>query len=140
MGKINIGRVFLGGIVAGIVSDLLGYFVDGVFLAPHWASGFTALGKTGFSSNMWIYFNLLGLVTAIVMIWLYAAIRPRYGAGVKTAIIAAGSVWVLGVLVPNISFMWVSGLFSHHLTMATTLGGLVELLAGGVAGAYFYKE
>ncbi len=34
MGKINIGRVLIAGLVAGIVSDLLGYLVDGVLLAP----------------------------------------------------------------------------------------------------------
>ena len=44
MGKINIGRVILGGLVAGIVSDLLGYLVDGVLLGPRWAAGMKALG------------------------------------------------------------------------------------------------
>lgn len=34
MGRINMGRVILGGIVAGIVNDILGYLVDGVILAP----------------------------------------------------------------------------------------------------------
>ena len=39
MGKVNMGRVILGGIVAGIVADVLGYVVDGVILAPRWAEG-----------------------------------------------------------------------------------------------------
>ena len=35
MGKdINFGRLILGGVVAGIVSDILGYIADGVILAP----------------------------------------------------------------------------------------------------------
>ena len=37
MGKINVGRLILGGIVAGIAIDLLDYLVDGVWLAPRWA-------------------------------------------------------------------------------------------------------
>ncbi len=51
MGKINLGRVILGGIVAGIVADILGYLVDGVLLAPRWNAGMTALGHGDFSTN-----------------------------------------------------------------------------------------
>jgi hypothetical protein len=49
-------------------------------------------------------------------------------------------VWVIGVLIPNVSFMCVGGLFTRHLTLFTTLGGLVEVVAGAVAGAALYQE
>jgi hypothetical protein len=140
MGKVNVGRVVLGGLVAGIVADILGFCVDGYWLAPQWAAGMRALGHADFSSNQWIYFNVLGLITGIVTIWIYAAIRPRYGAGVKTAIFAAIMVWIVGLLVPNLSFMWVSHLFPHHLTALTTAAGLVEQVIGAIAGAALYKE
>ena len=140
MGKINIGRVILGGIVAGIVLDVLGYLVDGVWLASRWADGMKALGHTNFSSSALLGFNALGIVTGIVTIWIYAAIRPRFGAGIKTAICAGLAVWVVGALVPNASFMCVSGLFSHHLMAYTTLGAIVELVVSAIAGAALYKE
>jgi len=140
MGKINVGRVILGGIVAGIVADVLDYVVDGIWLGLRWAAGNKALGLGNFSSNQVLWFNLLGIVGGIALIWLYAAIRPRFGAGVKTAIYAGLAVWVVGVLVPNLSFMWVSGLFGHHLTAATTLGGLVEIVVGAIVGAALYTE
>jgi hypothetical protein len=140
MGKINVGRVIIAGIVAGIVSDILGFLVDGVLLAPRWAGGMQALGRPGFGTTEMIGFNLLGIAGGIALIWIYAAIRPRFGAGVQTAIYAGLVVWLLGVLIPNVSFMWVSGLFSRHLTLYTTLGGLVEIVAGAIAGAYLYKE
>jgi hypothetical protein len=140
MGKINLGRVILGGLVAGIVADILGFLVDGVLLAPRWAAGMTTLEHGNFSSNMWIWFNVFGLVSGIVLIWIYAAIRPRFGAGVKTAICAGVAVWVLGSLLPNLSFMWVAGLFSHHLCAYTTAGALVETVVGAIAGAALYKE
>jgi hypothetical protein len=140
MGKMNVGRVILGGIVAGIVGDILGYVFDGVLLAPRWAAGMKALGRPEFSSSAIIGFNVLGLVTGIVLIWVYAAIRPRLGAGVKTAVYAGVAVWVVGVLVPNVSFMCVAGLFSHHLMAYTTLGGAVEIIVGAIAGAALYKE
>ncbi|MGA3081331.1 MAG: hypothetical protein ABSD44_08115 [Terracidiphilus sp.] len=140
MGKINIGRVILGGIVAGIVSDLLGYLVDGVLLAPRWEEGMLRLGHSDFSPNQVIGFNLLGLVSGIVLIWIYAAIRPRLGPGVKTAVCAGLAVWVVGSLLPNLGFMWIGGLFSRHLTAYTTAGALVETVAGAIAGAALYKE
>jgi hypothetical protein len=45
MGKINMGRVIIAGIVAGLVADVLGYLVDGMLLAPQWADGMKALGQ-----------------------------------------------------------------------------------------------
>ncbi|MGB9406102.1 MAG: hypothetical protein WCA89_01130, partial [Terracidiphilus sp.] len=87
-----------------------------------------------------IWFNVLGLVSGIVMIWIYAAIRPRFGAGVKTSVLAGLAVWVVGSLLPNLSFMWVGGLYSHHLAAYTTMGSLVEIVVGAIAGAAVYQE
>ena len=140
MGKINLGRVILGGIVAGIVADILGYLVDGVWLGPAWNYQLKALGRASISSTQIMWFNLLGLVTGIVLIWIYAAIRPRLGAGPKTAVCAGLAVWVVGTLIPNLSFMWVSGLFGRRLTAHTTLAGLIEIVVAAVAGAALYKE
>jgi hypothetical protein len=140
MGRINIGRVLLGGIVAGIVADGLGFLVDGVWLDSRWSDGMLALGRSEFSPNQWIWFNLLGLLSGIVLIWIYAAIRPRFGAGVGTALMAGFAVWVVGSLIPNLSIMWIGGLFSRHLTAFTTAGALGEILIGAVAGAALYKE
>lgn len=140
MGRINVGRLLLAGIVAGIVSDALGYLVDGILLEPRWTDGMLALGHSEFSPTQWIWFNLLGILGGIVLIWIYAAIRPRFGAGVGTALMAGLAVWVVGSLIPNLSFMWFGGLFSKHLTAFTTAGALGEILIGAVAGAALYKE
>jgi hypothetical protein len=140
MGKINVGRLILGGIVAGIIGDLLGYLVDGVWLAPLWSTDMKILGHTDFSSSQIVWFNLIGLAVGLVAIWVYAAIRPRFGPGVKTAVYAGVAVWIVGALLPNGSFMCVSGLFSKHLTLYTTLGALVEIVVGTIAGAALYKE
>lgn len=58
MGKVNIGRVLLGGIVAGIVGNILGYLVDGLMLAPQWAAAMKTLGRPEFSVNQIVAFNL----------------------------------------------------------------------------------
>jgi hypothetical protein len=140
MGRINLGRVIFAGLVAGIVSDISGYVVDGMLLAPRWAAGMKALGHGEFMPNQWIWFNLLGLVGGIATIWIYAAIRPRFGVGAMTAIRAGLIVWVVGALLPNLSFMWFGGLFSRRLTAMTTCGALFEIVIGTIIGAALYKE
>ena len=140
MGKINVGRLILGGIVAGIAIDLVDYFVDGVWLLQRWAEGMALLGRPGFSTVQIILFNVIGLLTGLVAIWVYAAIRPRFGAGIKTAIYAGLAVWLLTTLFPNVAFMHVAHLFSDHLTLYATLGGLVEVVFATVAGASVYRE
>ncbi|MGO8934983.1 MAG: hypothetical protein ACLPLZ_09160 [Terracidiphilus sp.] len=140
MGKINVGRLILGGIVAGIAIDLLDYLVDGMWLAQRWTDAMAHLGHTNFSQVQIILFNVIGLLTGLVAVWVYAAIRPRFGAGIKTAVYAGLAVWLLTVLFPNAAFMHVAGLFPNHLTLYTTLGGLVEAVFGTIAGASVYKE
>ncbi len=140
MGKINWSRVILGGIVAGIVADVLGFLVDGVILAPRWFAGMRALGHPGMSTSEMIGYELVGIAMGLIAIWLYAAIRPRYGKGVKTAICAGLAVWALAGLLPNLCFMVIPHLFSRHLALYTTAGFLVEIVVATIVGAALYKE
>ncbi len=139
MGKINWGRVILAGLVAGIVFDILGFLVDAVLLAPQWAEGMKVLGHADMAPHQWISVCLLGLATGFVLIWIYAAIRPRFGAGVKTAVCAGLAVWAIRTFA-NLSFLWAGGLFSHRLAAYTTFGGIVETVFAAIAGAALYKE
>jgi len=140
MERINLSRVILGGMVAGIVADILGYIVDGVILAPQWSAAMRVLGKGDFSTNQILAFNVIGLAYGIFAVWLYAAIRPRYGAGPRTAICAGLAVWVAGVLLPNAALMGITGLFPSALTAISTLAGVIEWPAAMLAGASLYKE
>jgi hypothetical protein len=99
-----------------------------------------ALGKPDFTLDQILANQALGLVSGIVMVWLYAAMRPRYGAGPKTAVLAGLAVWVVGALVPNVGFMSIAGLFPANLTLMTTAGGIVEAVAAALAGCALYKE
>jgi hypothetical protein len=140
MGRINIGRVILSGIVAGIVGNILGYLADGMMLAPQWADSMKALGRAEFSVNQIVTFNIIGLGYGIFVVWLYAAIRPRYGAGPRTAVYAGLAAWAIGALLPNVSLMGVSGLFPANLTAMTTAAAIVESVVAALAGASLYKE
>jgi hypothetical protein len=140
MGSININKVILGGIVAGIVGNVLSFLADGVILAPQWAAAMKALGKPEFTGSQIAGFVIIGLVYGILVVWLYAAIRPRYGAGPKTAVYAGLAVWAIGVLLPNISLMGIGGLYPLDLTLETTAAGIIESVAAALAGAALYQE
>ena len=140
MGSINIGRLFLGGIIAGIVGNILGFVVDGLILAPQWSASLKALGRSELNGSQILAFNIIGLVYGLLMMWLYAAIRPRYGPGPKTAVYAGLAAWAVGTLLPNVSLMGVAGLFPSNLTATTTAAAIVESVVAALAGAALYKE
>ena len=141
MGKINLSRVILGGIVAGIVIDVFEGILHGAILASQWAEVLAGLGKSGtMSAKQIVAFNVWGLAVGILTVGLYAAIRPRFGAGPKTATCAAIVMWIASALLPNLSMMWATGLFGRRLTLYSTLGALLEMLVGTLVGAALYKE
>jgi hypothetical protein len=140
MGKINVGRVILGGIVAGIVIDLFEGVLNGVVLSTQLADVMTSLGKpSALSVQQLAAFNLIGLATGIVMVALYAAIRPRLGAGPKTAMVAGLAVWVLAYAFSGAGLV-VTHLFPMGLMITALAIQIVEVLVAGVAGAAVYKE
>jgi hypothetical protein len=140
MQKINMARVILAGLVAGIVGNLIGFLIDGLLLGSQWTTALSALNKPEFSTNQIVGFNLLGLANGIFLMWLYAAIRPRYGSGPKTAIFAGLLIWVIGILIPNVAFMGIIGLFPPNLIVATTLANMLTSIVAALAGAALYKE
>ena len=140
MGKINMTRVLLSGLLAGVVINAFEGLANGVLFEADWVAAMTALGKaTAFSVKQIVFFNVAGFAFGMLMMLAYAAMRPRLGAGANTAMCAGALVWTLGIAIPN-SFNSIMHLFPLALMLKLTAVGLVEMLAAGVAGAYFYKE
>lgn len=138
MGKINWGRVLLGGLVAGLVINVVEYVLNTQVLASETAALNAKMGVQMRPNAIPIYL-LLGFILGIAAIWAYAVARPRYGAGPKTAVIVAIGVWVIGYALPNLE-IWLGGILPVRLLCIFTLVGLVELVVASVAGAAVYKE
>jgi hypothetical protein len=142
MGRINWGRVFLGGLVAGIVINLSETLLNAVVFKTDMEEALRALGKdpaatmTGSAMAVWI---LWGFLAGLAAVWLYAAIRPRYGAGPRTAVIAGVGAWFLAGFLSNLAMMNM-GLFPRRLILIGLVWGLVEVVIATVAGARLYKE
>jgi hypothetical protein len=84
-------------------------------------------------------FIALGFMMGILVVWLYAAIRPRFGADAKTAILAGFFVWLFAWLWPGI-VDGLMGLLDPDLIVFGVVWGLFEILAAAVAGAWLYRE
>jgi hypothetical protein len=140
MGKINVGRWILGGLVAGVAGDIVEAIFQGVWLGPQWNTAMQLLGKPALTTGKIVEFNLVGLVIGLAAVWIYAGIRPRFGAGPKTAIYAGLVTWVLASLVANTFFMVIPYMYSHHLALYATIADFLACILGTLAGAALYKE
>jgi len=140
MGQINWQRVILGGRLAVKNINAVEWVVNGVIFAGDWAAVMKDLNRSGaFSPKQISALNLWGFLTGIAMIWLYAAIRPRYGAGPKTAVCAGAATWFMNYALGSV-FPVITHIFPLGLSTITLLIGLAEAIVAGLAGAWLYKE
>lgn len=139
MGKINLGRVILGGIVAGIIIDAFENVLNGWLLASQWTSVMASINRAPVGMNAIIVFNIIGLVLGIAAVWTYAAMRPRFGEGAGTAFIAALLIWVVGYLLSDVGPA-LAGIYPISLTATMIAVGLVEIVIATEAGAWLYRE
>ena len=140
MGTINWSKVIVGGLVAGLIIDVVEGILEGVILGPEWRQAMQVLGhpleETGTRVAMHV---LLGFALGLSAVCLYAAIRPRFGAGPKTAFYAGLGVWVLGNFLPAVNW-GPRGLVPAHLIVIAVVVGLAEIVVATEAGAWLYQE
>ena len=141
MASINTGKVITGGLLAGLVFNILDFANNAFIIGEEFKANATRLNldpaamesTTGIATFVVIDF-LLGILT----VWTYAAIRPRFGAGPKTAIMA-GLVPFLAITFILFGFANL-GMFPMALYLKATVIALVITCLGSVAGAWAYKE
>ena len=139
MGKINLKGVIIGGLVAGVVLNVFDFVLFGVVLKDQMAAMMQAMGKPAVSSGQMMYFTFLDFLFGIFIVWLYAAIRPRFGAGPGTAVKAGLAAWVVAGLLHAL-FEWPMGAWPQNTLVLVTLVALVQQPLAAVVGAKFYTE
>lgn len=138
MGKINWGRVLLGGIVAGVVIDVVHYVVDSFVWAQQNDAMMRRLGIQ-LRPHAIPTFLIAGLLLGIATVWAYSVARLRYGAGPKTAVIVALGVWFIGSLLPTAD-EWATGIVHSRMACAGVLVDLATIIVATLIGASLYKE
>lgn len=102
-----------------------------------------APGRTTFpSASGAVIFLIWGFLSGIGATWLYAAVRPRFGPGARTAVLAGFTFWLLTTVLRTIDDAGVGHPFLYPPRLLTTLVVvcLVQSVAASVAGAWVYKE
>jgi hypothetical protein len=139
MANINIGRVVLGGLAAGVILCLGEYVLNDIVLADrmkvyYHAHNFKTPGTSAIAVAV-----VMTLVLGIVIVLGYAAIRSRFGPGPKTAVIAALFAW-FGVYLYNFVVGNALGLLPTDFLPILLGWGIVEYILAALVGAWLYKE
>lgn len=138
MGKINVGRVILGGLLAGLVMTVSEYILNTYVTADETSAIMQRLGLPQIGTEQIIGFVVLTFVVGIVLIWLYAAVRPRFGVGIKTAIIAAVALWVIAMI--SATGDVIVGITTADSLIVPGIWTLVETIVAAIAGGWVYQE
>lgn len=139
---INTSKVLVGGLAAGVVYNIIGFVGFGMLLGPRFEAEAAAVapvlqgrGMTGSA----IAINVIASFAAgILLVWLYAAMRPRFGPGMKTATMAALAVWVCGFLF-HLDWLIV-GLMTPATYMMAAVMAVVQVLPSAAVGGMLYRE
>ena len=135
MNKINWARVVGGGLLSGLVANVL-EMLYGFVMRSQWEEFMK--GKQMPVQAVAAHF-LWTFVVGIAAIWLYAAIRPRYGPGPATAARAAFAVWLFVHATFALATVTL-GFFPARLMAIGAAWAFVETLVATIAGAAIYRE
>ena len=136
-GKINWSRVIICGLLTGVIWTVLSavstWYLGADFNAA--VPGNKIFAPTAGLAAFLFVLNLIGGVWAI---WLYASIRPRYGAGAKTAVWVGCSWWIVTSLADA---TWGSFGFVPVRALVPVMAiSLPELIVAAIVGAWLYRE
>jgi hypothetical protein len=138
MGGINLGRVLAGGVVAGVVHNVGEAVLNTGVLAADREAFQKEFSLPPVGGDFIMKATIFMFAVGIVNVFLYAPIRPRFGAGIKTAVIAGLLVWGLSFLYMSLFNMWL-GLFAMGPTLLGVGWELVEAILASIAGAWVYR-
>jgi hypothetical protein len=132
-------NAFLGGLLAGLIIQCRGVYLNGVILQKDWAAAMKDIGRPeGLTGDQIVAFDATGFLIGIFAIRLYAAIRPRYGPGPKTVVCPGAAVWTIGYLLRSIAPM-VLHILPRRLIAIGILVGLGEVIVGASAGTWLLQ-
>jgi hypothetical protein len=139
---INTNKVVIGGLAAGVVMNIIDFVVNMFILGARMKAEAEAF-KPGMSESMnstavMVSYVVMDLILGIALVWTYAAIRPRFGPGMKTASYAAILFWILGGIF--FSGYLHNGMMSMGLWVSFAVFALVNFLVSAWVGARLYSE
>ncbi|TMQ53055.1 MAG: hypothetical protein E6K74_10780 [Candidatus Eisenbacteria bacterium] len=140
MATINTGRVIQGGLLAGLVINVICWVNNSLIIGQRLMVAqqhghFLQQPRFPFMP-VWL---VLMFLAGIGLVWLYAAVRPRLGPGPGTAL-KVGIVVGLFMGVPDNVANAAWGLSGGYLPTMWMIEHVVGCALGTLVGAWFYRE
>lgn len=144
MKKINWSRIVFGGVLSGLVLIVLAIASTALFVGRQGLRTVVhALSPSAGISTL-LFFLCVMLIMGMLMTWWYAAIRPLFGPGPKTAVMAGLSVWITIIWLGVVGFAYKSVAMNEPYSLPSgpmlPLLYLAIMVASTVAGAWVYRE
>lgn len=142
MNRIRSPQLLLAGLATlfvFIIIELLWEGLIGTTLLNNALSSIRTLAGTDeWSLRAQVLNLIIALFNCFMMIWLYASLRPMYGVGVRTALIATAFVFAFVFAFElNLTNL---GLIPGGLTLIDSIDLIVELPLSLIAGAQVYES
>jgi hypothetical protein len=142
MTQINVKRAVLSGFVAGIFIFIITGITNGAVLRTElnaWVQHMGSLVRPPQRAVAMSLWAIMCLIFGVVGVWIYAGMRPRYGAGLKSALRAGLLLWLASKLAVALDFVAL-GLLPGRIVIGQLIGGFVAIMIATVVGARLYKE
>lgn len=139
MSGMNAGKVAVGTIAAGVIINIVESIMNIFVIAGPMEEMLQAMNLPAMGGAAMGGFMVLAFTLGFLIVWTYAAIRPRYGAGPTTAMRAGSAVWVAFYFLGT-GANWLMGIVSLQLFLITLAYTLPMMLAAACAGAMVYQE
>ena len=137
MARVNWSRIILCGLLTGIVWTVLSA-ISTWYLGADFNAAVGGNKILAPSAGLVVFLLTVNLAGGIWAMWLYASLRPRYGAGAKTAVVTGFSWWIVGTLADA---TWGSfGLVPVKSFLPLSGAALPEMIVATVIGAWLYIE
>lgn len=139
MSRINVGRVIIGGLAAGVVANALDYVINRFLLSTEAGEMIQRLNlKPDQVESSAIAWAVADLIYGLILVFTYAAMRPRFGPGPKTAMIAALGYWLAFTAV--FGALMAMGIYTQQAYIKTSALSVVSSIVPALVGAWLYKE
>ena len=139
MSGINWNRWFLGGLVAAVVIWLIEGGASMLYMDQMRAALTAHNLSMEMTGGMVLMSVVLSLLVGLALIFFYAAARPRFGPGPRTAFIVAFGMWAGGYLPALVGYDMI-GLYPRSMVVMWGVIGLVELIIAALLGGWVYRE
>ena len=143
MDKLNLGRMIIGGLIATVIFFLTDGVLHEHIVHEYWEYLYRGLGATtepqmGHGVAI-MYFAVFELGRGFLAIVLYVLMRPFFGAGAKTAVMAAVVTWLAFSVAGPAQFIPL-GFYGRRLLLIVAGYQLVTSIVGNLIAAWLYKD